>query len=123
MSKDFDGDYADIVVKVIEAGMDDVRRYLDWQQKEINEARIENQSLMEENNRLHAWNETLNKHLEEERKRLKPDGPLMTKDAMLLAVHVLRDADIISWMDIEDWIEMIELIERKYEHTNRSYVP
>ena len=113
MSKDFEGDYTDIVVKVIEAGMDDVRRYLDWQQKEINEARIENQSLMEENNRLHAWNETLNKHLEEERERLTPDGPLMTKDAMLLAVHVLRDADIISWMDIEDWIEMIELIERK----------
>jgi len=103
MSEDFDGDYGKIALQVIEAGMDDVRIYLDKQQRRVKEVQIENESLMKENNRLQAAQEEMHKYFAEQRKRLKPDGPLVSKKVLLMAVELLVDAEIISNDPWDDW--------------------
>jgi len=112
MSKDFEGDYGDIVIRATKAGLNEVVFYLNRQARFLSKVRKENEELRNENNRLHARNEELGVYLNEQRERLKPDGPIMTKDAMLLAVQVLQDADVISWVDSDDWIDMINMIEK-----------
>jgi len=96
MTEDYDGDYAKIAIQVIEAGMDDVRIYMDKQQMKLGEVRVENQSLREENTRLHKQNEENWEHIVAERKRLKPDAPLISREGLMLAVKVLEDAGLIG---------------------------
>lgn len=97
MSEDYDGDYAAIALQA----EDDVRVYLDRQQRRLHEVQVENQSLMEENTRLHDVNEELHKYLREQRKRLKPDGPLVSRKVLMMAVELLEDAGVIGdpWDD------------------------
>ncbi len=103
MSEDYDGDYAGIALQVIEAGMDDVRIYLDRQQRRMSDVRVENDALRKENLRLHDVNTELHKNLQEQRKRLKPDGPLVKRKTLLLAVEILDDAGIFyDWDDTLD---------------------
>jgi hypothetical protein len=102
MTKDFEGDYADIALQVIEAGMDDVRIYLDRQQRAIDEARRENQALRDENKRLHGDLERNSKFLDEQRERLKPEGPLISKDMAYMAIDILYSCGLFNHWDLND---------------------
>ena len=103
MSEDFDGEYGDVVVAVTAAGLPDVVAYLNRHAQIMSKLRRENELLHNENKRLHADNEEKSVYLREQRERLKPDGPLMNKQTVLLALEVLVDADIISNDPWDDW--------------------
>jgi hypothetical protein len=102
MSKDYDGDYAGIVLQVMEAKppLGDVVSYLDKQQGCVYKVRKENEELRKENIRLHDVNTELHKDLQEQRKRLKPDAPLVSRRALLMALELLDDAGLFhEWDD------------------------
>lgn len=105
MSEDYDGDYAGIVLQVMEAKppLNDVVNYLDRQQRYVYKVRKENDELRKENLRLHDVNTELHKNLQEQRKRLKPDGPLVRKKTLLMALELLDDAGLFNeWDDTLD---------------------
>lgn len=101
MSEDFGALYGDMVVKATEAGLPNIVLYLEKLARLTNETLRENQSLMDENTRLHGINDKLHTHLAEERKRLKPDGPLVSRKVLLMVVELLEDAGVIGdpWDD------------------------
>ncbi len=99
---DYDGDYAGIVLQVMEAKppLGDVVSYLDRQQRCVYKTRKENEELRKENLRLHDVNTELHKDLLEQRKRLKPDGPLVKRKTLLMALEILDDAGLFhEWDD------------------------
>ena len=113
MSEDYDGDYAKIALQVIEADMDDVRIYMDKQQMKLGEVRVENQSLREENIRLHARNNELHQYLGKERRRVKPDKDLVSKKVLELAIDLLEIGDVMYCYEADDYRYQIERIKRR----------
>jgi hypothetical protein len=116
---DYYGDYAGIVLQVMEARppLGEVVRYLDRQQRVVYETRKENDELRKENLRLHDVNTELHKDLQEQRKRLKPDGPLVSRKVLLLAVELLEDAGLFhEWGDTkEDFVYEIKQVTQHEE--------
>jgi hypothetical protein len=102
MSDDFIGEYAGIAVQVMDAGLKDVAAYMDRQQKFIQSVRKENQKLREENIRLHDWNDRLQTNLREERERLKPEAPLISKEMAYMAIDILYSCGLFNHWDLED---------------------
>ena len=101
MSEDYGTEYGKMVVRATKAGCNDVVMFLNNQAKMISDACQENKSLMDENTRLHDVNDELHTYLAEERKRLKPDGPLVSRKVLLMAVELLEDGGVIyEWSDM-----------------------
>ena len=111
MSEDYDGDYAGIALQVVE--MDDVRIYLERQQKILHKTQIENQSLMDENTRLHARNKELHEYLGEQRERLTPDKDLVSKKVLTMAVDLLEIGDVVYEYEADDFRYKIVRIKRR----------
>ena len=102
MSKDYDGDYAGVVLQVMETKppLNDVVNYLDRQQRYVIKVRKENEELQNENRRLHNEKDKVYGWWREECKLNKPDAPLMSRDLLMLAQEVLRDAGVYDeWED------------------------
>jgi hypothetical protein len=101
---DYDGDYAGIVLQVMEAKplLGDVVRYLDRQQRVVYATRKENEELRKENLRLHDEERKVFGWWQEEVKLNKPDAPLVSRRALLMALEVLDDAGLFNdWEDTE----------------------
>jgi hypothetical protein len=111
MTEDFDGEYGSVVVAVTAAGLPDVVSWLNRHAQIMSKLRTENESLRDENKRLHTRQEELHAHLAEQRERLKPEAPLVSRRALLMALEVLDNAEVLCWTDAEnihDWIGIIK---------------
>ena len=115
MSEDYDGDYAGIVLQVMEAKppLGDVVSYLDKQQRYVYKVRKENEELREENIRLHARNNELHQYLGKERRRVKPDKDLVSKKVLELAIDLLEIGDVMYCYEAGDYRYQIERIKRR----------
>lgn len=102
MSGDFDGDYAGIALQAMEAGLKDVVKYLDVQQRFVHETRFDNEELRKENLRLHDMNKELGERLDEQRERLKPDRSLIDRKTLMVALELLEAADVVFFMTADD---------------------
>jgi len=103
MSEDFGMLYGEMVVLATKAGLGKVVIYLEKLARITNETLRDNEELRKENLRLHDVNTELHKNLQEQRKRLKPDGPLVSRKVLLVAVEILSDAGLFhEWDDAEE---------------------
>ena len=100
MSEDFDGEYGDVVIAVTKAMLPDVVNWLNRHAQIMSKLRKDNEELQKENNRVHTKNKELHGYFREQRERLKPDGPLVSRKVLMMAVELLEDGGVISeWSD------------------------